>query len=135
MERGRVEINKQSTSGLHQSKNGMGTYYILVQIASYIYCKTRLLFFSPLYHRNTLAEKHLNGAMMRFKQGTELKVAGLGTEIRRELVPQDCADELHGRSTRRTRPKWYSNEVMCCSPSAVTSNSHEEAGEKGASSG
>ena len=28
MERGRVEINKQSTSGLHQSKNGMGTYYI-----------------------------------------------------------------------------------------------------------
>ena len=28
MERGRVEMNKQSTSGLHQSKNGMGTYYI-----------------------------------------------------------------------------------------------------------
>ena len=28
MERGRVEIKKQSTSGLHQSKNGMGTYYI-----------------------------------------------------------------------------------------------------------
>ena len=62
-------------------------------------------------------------------------MAGLGTEIRRELVPQDCADELHGRSTRRTGPKWYSNEVMCCSPSAVTSNSHEEAGEEGASSG
>ena len=41
-------------------------------------------------------------------------MAGLGTEIRRELVPQDCADELYGRSTRRTGPKWYSNEVMCC---------------------
>ena len=62
-------------------------------------------------------------------------MAGLRTEIRRELVPQDRADELHGRSTRRTGPKWYSNEVMCCSPSAVTSNSHEEAGEEGASSG
>ena len=54
-----------------------------------MYCETRFLFFSPLYQRNTLAEKHLNGAMMRFQQGTELKVAGLGTETRRELVPQD----------------------------------------------
>ena len=62
-------------------------------------------------------------------------MAGLGTEIRRELVPQDCADELHGRSTRRTEPKWYWNEVMCRSPSVVNSNSHEEAGEEGASSG
>ena len=66
------------------------------------------------------------------------KVSGLGTEIRRELVPQDCVDELYGRSTRttrRTRPKWYLEKVMCWSPSAVTSNPQEEDGEEGARSG
>ena len=66
-ERGRVEINKQikSTSGLHQSKNGMGTF--IIQNSS-IHIIAKHVYYSSVRYttEHTLAEQHLNGAMMRF---------------------------------------------------------------------
>ena len=64
MERGRVEINKQSTSGLHQSKNGMGTQNSFIHILQNTF--TILQSAIPQKHTSRKAFKVFNGAMMRF---------------------------------------------------------------------
>ena len=71
MERGRVEINKQSTSGLHQSKNGMGTYYIQNSFI-HILQNTFTIFQSAIPQKHT--------SRKAFKRSHDALLAGHRTE-------------------------------------------------------